>query len=176
MSNYLVLSVLGEDRSNLVSELTAAVVDCRCSVVDCRITALGQLYGVIMLITGNWNTLAKLEVQLERLAAAGGLQVHTQRTQQKPPREDVLPYAVEVIALDQPGIIHHLAEFFAGRGVTLEDLASRSYRASHTEAKMSTVNLVIGIPSDVHVAMLREEFMDFCDQYNWDAVLEPVKA
>jgi glycine cleavage system transcriptional repressor len=27
----------------------------------------------------------------------------------------------------------------------------------------------------VHIAALREEFMDFCDQLNVDAIMEPVK-
>ena len=176
MNNYLVVTALGENRIALVGELTGAVLESKCSVVDSRMTTLGQSFGVIMLIAGSWNTLAKLELQLEKLATSHDLLINVQRTQRPPPREDVLPYAVEVIALDQPGIVYRLADFFATRNICIEDLANRSYRANHTDAPMNVVNLIIGIPSDVHIAMLREEFMDFCDQFNWDAVLEPVKA
>jgi len=28
----------------------------------------------------------------------------------------------------------------------------------------------------MHIAMLREEFLDFCDELNLDAVLEPIKG
>jgi len=40
---------------------------------------------------------------------------------------------------------------------------------------MFSVNMSIGIPSDVHIAGLRDEFMEFCDSLNLDAVMEPIK-
>jgi len=36
--------------------------------------------------------------------------------------------------------------------------------------------MIVGIPARLHVATVRDEFMDFCDEQNWDAVMEPVKA
>ena len=33
----------------------------------------------------------------------------------------------------------------------------------------------INIPGSVHISGLREEFMEFCDQLNVDAIMEPVK-
>jgi glycine cleavage system transcriptional repressor len=41
---------------------------------------------------------------------------------------------------------------------------------------MFSVRIALGIPANVHIASLREEFMDFCDSMNIDAVLEPVKG
>lgn len=176
MDIYIVVSVLGEDRPGLVSELARAIVDCKCHISDSRMTRLGQSFGLVMLIQGSWNSLAKLELQLERLEQSLGLMIHTKRTEGPQNRENILPYAVEVVAPDQPGIVHRLTDFFAQRSVNIEDLATRSYKAMHTGTTMSTINIVIGVPSKIHIAMLREEFMDYCDQYNWDAVLEPVKT
>ena len=39
-----------------------------------------------------------------------------------------------------------------------------------------TVQMIVNLPSRIHVAHLREEFMEFCDSLNLDAILEPVKA
>jgi glycine cleavage system transcriptional repressor len=36
--------------------------------------------------------------------------------------------------------------------------------------------MTVGIPADIHIAGLREEFMDYCDDLNLDAVLEPLKG
>jgi glycine cleavage system transcriptional repressor len=36
--------------------------------------------------------------------------------------------------------------------------------------------MVVNVPSKLHLGVLREEFMDFCDQLNLDAILEPVKG
>ena len=89
---------------------------------------------------------------------------------------DVLPYAVEVVAVNQPGIVHHLASFFANRSINIEDMVTRSYSAPHTGTPMFSVNLAVGIPATTHIAMLREEFLDFCDELNLDAVMEPIKG
>jgi glycine cleavage system transcriptional repressor len=35
--------------------------------------------------------------------------------------------------------------------------------------------MFINIPASVHISGLREEFMEFCDQLNVDAIMEPVK-
>jgi glycine cleavage system transcriptional repressor len=40
---------------------------------------------------------------------------------------------------------------------------------------MFAVQMTIGIPRSVHVATLREEFMDYCDDNNLDAVIEPAQ-
>jgi glycine cleavage system transcriptional repressor len=31
------------------------------------------------------------------------------------------------------------------------------------------------VPANVHILSLREEFLDFCDDLNIDAILEPIK-
>lgn len=175
MNIYTVVSVLAEDRPGLVSEIARTVADCKCQIHDSRMTRLGQSFGLVMLIQGSWNSLAKLELQLERLEQSLGVIIHNKRTEGPQVREDILPYAVEVIAPDQPGIVHRLADFFAERSVNIEDLATRSYKASHTGAAMCMINIIIGIPGKLHIAILREEFMDYCDRFNWDAVLEPIK-
>jgi glycine cleavage system transcriptional repressor len=41
---------------------------------------------------------------------------------------------------------------------------------------MFAVHMTVGIPADMHIAALREEFMDYCDGLNLDAVLEPLKG
>ena len=56
------------------------------------------------------------------------------------------------------------------------EVSTRSYAAAHTGAPMFAVQIVINVPGKLHVAQLREEFMDFCDSLNLDAILEPVKS
>ena len=41
---------------------------------------------------------------------------------------------------------------------------------------MFAVQMTINVPARQHVAQLREEFMDYCDSMNLDAILEPVKS
>jgi glycine cleavage system transcriptional repressor len=49
------------------------------------------------------------------------------------------------------------------------------YAAPHTGTPMFTVNLIIGVPATEHIARLRDQFLSFCDEFNLDAIMEPVK-
>jgi glycine cleavage system transcriptional repressor len=38
---------------------------------------------------------------------------------------------------------------------------------------MFSVQMTVNVPRTVHVATLREEFLEYCDEQNLDAVMEP---
>ena len=81
-----------------------------------------------------------------------------------------------MISLDHPGIVYRLANFFSTRSITIHDLNTSSYAAAHTGSPMFAVHMTIDIPAEIHIAALRDEFMDFCDEYNLDAIMEPIKG
>ena len=98
------------------------------------------------------------------------------RTGERAGGKNLLPYAVDVVSMDHPGIVNNLAGFFADRGINIEDMATSTYAAAHTGTPMFSVHMTVGIPADMHIGGLREEFMDYCDGLNLDAVLEPLKG
>jgi glycine cleavage system transcriptional repressor len=55
-------------------------------------------------------------------------------------------------------------------------MVTSTYAAAHTGTPMFSVNMSVGIPSETHIASLRDDFMEFCDNLNLDAVLEPLKT
>ena len=131
---------------------------------------------MLLLVSGNWHTLSRLEQRLDKLCAGGDLQISIKKTDVKPTEEDRMPYAVDIVALDQQGIVFNLANFFTSRNVEIADVATRSYAAAHTGSPMFAVQMALNVPSSVHVSQLREEFHELCDQLNLDAILEPVKG
>lgn len=171
----IVISALGNDRTGLVYDLSRVVLDCSGNILDSRMNAFGNEFAMLLLVSGNWHTLAKLETELKKLSDASGITVSLRRTEPRPQRKDVVTYSIDVVALDQPGIVHNLAGFFSARGIDIAELNTRSYSAAHTGAPMFSVQMVVHVPAKVHISALREEFMDLCDQLNLDAILEPVK-
>jgi glycine cleavage system transcriptional repressor len=176
MKQLIAISAIGSDRTGLVYDLTRVVVDCGGNILESRMTALGNEFAVLMLVGGNWHTLAKLEGELTKLGESSGLTVISRRTEPRPPRADMVSYTVDVVCLDQPGVLHALAGFFSSRGVDIGDITTRSYSAAHTGAPMFSVYMVVHVPTRVHIAALREEFLDLCDHLNLDAILEPLKS
>lgn len=172
----IVISALGSDRTGLVYDLTRVVSECSGNIVDSRMSALGSEFAMLLLVSGNWHTLAKLETELKRLSETSGITIGLRRTEQRAQRKDVVTYSVDIVCLDQAGIVYNLAGFFSSRGIDIAELSTRSYSAAHTGAPMFSVQMVVHIPAKIHISALREEFMDLCDQLNLDAILEPVKA
>lgn len=173
---FIVISALGSDRTGLIYDLTRVVLDCSGNILDSRMSSFGNEFAMLMLVSGNWHTLAKLETETRKLSESTGLAISVRRTEQKPARKDVVTYSVDVVCLDQPGIVHNLAGFFSARGIDIAEMNTRSYAAAHTGAPMFSVQMMVHVPAKVHIAALREEFMDLCDQLNLDAILEPVKS
>jgi glycine cleavage system transcriptional repressor len=176
MKQLIAISAIGSDRTGLVYDLTRAIADCGGNVLESRMTALGNEFAVLMLVAGNWHTLAKLEGELAKLSESSGLTITSRRTEPKQPRTDMVSYTVDVVCLDQPGVLHALSGFFSSRGIDIGDVNTRSYNAAHTGAPMFSVYMAVHVPTRIHIAALREEFLDLCDHLNLDAILEPIKS
>lgn len=175
MEQMLVVSALGGSSSNVVRDLTKVVLDCGGNIKESRMAALGADFAMILLVSGNWHTMNKLEQDLSRYAQSDGLVMQVKRTEPREFAKELLPYAVDVVGLDQPGVVNSLSAFFAARSVEIGDVTTRSYQANSTGTPMFSVQMLINIPASVHISGLREEFMEFCDQMNVDAIIEPVK-
>ncbi|HKJ08342.1 MAG TPA: glycine cleavage system protein R [Gammaproteobacteria bacterium] len=176
MTNYFVISALGGDRPGIVNELSRCILDSGCNIADSRMSVLGGEFAIMLLVVGNWSTIGKLEAQLPRLEQQLGMTITARRTEARQPRQSLLPYEVDVVAMDHPGIVHDLANFFSERNINIQDLVTSSYAAAHTGTPMFSVHISVGIPADQHISALREEFLDHCDQLNLDAVIEPSKG
>jgi glycine cleavage system transcriptional repressor len=174
-NSHLVISALGRDRSGIVDQLSKGIYELDCNITDSRMTVLGGEFAILLLV-GPWNRLAKLEDQVPELQEKLDLVIITKRTEERTGNANLLPYGVDVVSLDHPGIVYSLASFFSEKNINIEDMTTSSYAAAHTGTPMFSVRMNIGIPANIHIAALRDEFMDFCDSMNIDAVLEPIKG
>ncbi len=176
MSQLIVLSAIGTDRTGVVQDITKVIMACGGNIEESRMTTLGAEFAMLLLVSGNWHTLGKLERELDKLGKGDNLTFTIRKTGERQIKEDRMPYAVDAVSLDHQGIVFGLANFFASHDVEIADVATRSYAAAHTGALMFAVQMAVNIPSSVHIAQLREEFHELCDRLNLDAILEPVKA
>ncbi len=175
MKQFLAISAIGKDRPGLAHDVVRTIADCGASINESRMLPLGGELAMQILVSGNWHSVARVESELARLAEAGGLALHLRRTEPRALREDYIPYSIDVIGPDHGGIVAGLAGFLTARNIEIAEVASRSYAASQTGAAMFAVQMMINVPSRLPIAQLREDFMEYCDSQNLDAILEPVK-
>ena len=176
MSQLIVISAIGTDRAGVVQDISRVILACGGNIEESRMATLGSEFAMLLLVSGQWHTLSRLEKSLEKLVDQDELTFTIRKTDVHSTREDRLPYAVDVVALDQQGIVFNLAEFLAARDIEIADVATRRYAAAHTGAPMFAVQMAVNIPASLNLAHLREEFLELCDRMNLDAILEPVKS
>ncbi|HEU0276439.1 MAG TPA: ACT domain-containing protein [Rhodanobacteraceae bacterium] len=155
--------------------LTRRIADAGCHLVESRVATVGADVSVLLLARGGWDAVAKLETALARIERGDGLHLLNYRTQAREQPSHLLPYMVEAVAADRPGVIAELIDFFDHHKVTIEQMSSMRYQAMQTGAAMFQVQITIGIPAETRIAELRDEFMELCDGLNLDAIMDPVK-
>jgi len=175
MNTLLVISALGDDRPGIVNDLSAAILEYGCNIADSRMSVLGGEFALILLVSGKWDAVAKLEQALPSLGSRHGLIISSKHTEPRKTDRPLIPYEIEVVSMDHPGIVHDIADFMASRDINIETLETEAYSAAHTGTPMFSLNMRISIPGDTHIASLRDEFVEFCDELNLDAVMEPAK-
>ena len=106
MSEYLVISAIGKDKPGIVNEISAVILNNQCNIDDSRMTVLGGEFALILLVSGNWNAINKLEELIPALALQSGMTIICKRTEPRDIKQDRIPYLVEVISIDHPGIVY----------------------------------------------------------------------
>jgi glycine cleavage system transcriptional repressor len=172
----LTITALGKLHTHFIAEILPIIRDCKCNVVEIRSSRLGQSTASYLLIQGNWNQIAKVESALDLLEKRMEIKIHSLRTEAKEKgKESSVPYTLETISLDKESIIESITTFLLGRDIEIEEITGSSYLAPYAQTPVFSTKLVILIPPQLHLLSLREEFLDFCDHLNIDAILEPIK-
>ncbi len=173
-NTYYVISALGNDRPGIVNELSNVIMNCGCNIEDSRMSVLGGEFALILMASGGWDAVAKLEQQLPAMEDKLGLTIIAKRTESRAGGQGLIPYEVDVVSMDHPGIVHDIADFFSSRDINIEEMNTGSYAAAHTGTPMFSLKMTVAVPSDISLAVLRDEFAEFCDDLNLDAALEAV--
>ena len=173
--NHLLINAYTTHPASPLLAVSRRIADSGCNLVDTRLSTVGRDVSVTALATGSWDSVAKLEAMLTRLEREEDLKLVWYRTGPKPVQSNLLPYIVEVVAADKPGILFQLADFFDRQGITIESLHCSRYRAMQTGADMFSAQVTIGVPANMHIAALRDDFLEFCDHLNLDAIMDPMK-
>ena len=171
MTTKLVISALGADRPGIVDELSNIIYKNSLNIEDSRMTVLGGEFAILLLVSGEKESIDAFQTQANDIEQALQMRLLIKVTTESGPIDNAIPYAVEVAALDNPGIVNNIASFFSERDINIVNLQTENYSAPHTGSPMFALHMTIGIPADTNIAQLRDEFMQTCDELNLDAEL-----
>ena len=170
---FLVISALGAHPMELTNVLCRASHENRCAVVTSRLTRHGEYSALVLEVTGTWDALARLEAGLPALAKKHAFSVNVVRSASLETRPEALPYVAYISSAYRPDIINELCQFFIDHDVELENLTCDTYLAPQTGGTMLNATFTVTLPAGVQISWLRDQFLDFADALNLDALIEP---
>jgi glycine cleavage system regulatory protein len=118
----IVLTVIGDDRPGLVSELSAPIKARGASWERSQLSHLGGKFAGIVLVSVPAQELDALVAELMTLGEQG-LHVVVERTDEPAERESV-QFSLELLGADHPGIVAEISAALAARGVSIEELTT----------------------------------------------------
>jgi glycine cleavage system transcriptional repressor len=172
MTTKLVISALGADRPGIVDEISNIIYKHSLNIEDSRMTVLGGEFAMLLLVSGEQSSIDAIQTQVNDIGQALQMRLMIKVTNDSTPIENAIPYAVEVTALDHPGIVNNISSFFSQRGINIVNLHTESYSAPHTGTPMFALHMTIGISADTNIAKLRHAFMQACEELNLDAEMK----
>ena len=156
-----------------MDQLAEALRQTQCDVLNIRYSYTGGLQAGFMQVSGTWNAMAKLETQLKFLNQQHKDTIQYQRSQKTEYPAGMIPYIVQVIGVSSPHALGNVTGFFNAQELIMIELAAQHYYTPHTNTAMISIQSTVLIPSNFHLAHIREAFILFCEEHNLDAIFEP---
>jgi glycine cleavage system transcriptional repressor len=170
-----VLTAVGEDRPGLVEEVSEFLFERGCSIEDSRMANLQGQFAMVMLIAGPEEAIESVSAGMDALAAGTGIQARlTAVTAGEAPSSPRLPCRFTGRALDQPGLVHRVAEVFRDFDANIETMETTLEPAPITGAPLFDMSAVVAVPASVSMKELRDELGRVCDAINVDWELAPL--
>jgi glycine cleavage system transcriptional repressor len=170
---FLVISALGASPMGLTNVLYRASHENRCAVITSRLTRHGECSALVLEITGSWDALARLEASTASLAKKHDFSINVMRSAALETRPQALPYVAYISSAYRSDIINELCQFFMNHNVELENLTCDTYQPPQTGGTMLNATFTVTLPAGIQISWLREQFLDFADALNLDALIEP---
>ena len=101
--------------------------------------------------------------------------IQRKRTEIGKLQENCIPYAIDIVGPDQENLTFNIINFLLDGDLFIKRVSSSVFESSQTGIKMFTLHMIAHIPSNSSISTIRNEFTEFCDQFNLDAIMEPMK-
>ena len=147
MQRNFVLTLTGPDRIGIVEEVTGLVLDRGGNVETSRMARLGGEFAVLMLVSMPEEKFSRLDEALGTLTTQG-YKVTTTRAERfyAESHPGWLPYRIEVHGADHEGIIHQVAHYLSGRGISIESVESESAPAPTSGTPLFAMTAQVVVP------------------------------
>ena len=158
----ILLTVIGDDRPGLVSDLSAPINAYGASWERSQMSRLAGKFAGIVLVTVADEWLDALAADLTALKAQG-LQVALERTDEPVERESVR-FHLDLLGADHPGIVAEISASLAARHVSIEQLSTDVREAPMAGGTLFEAHAVLNAPPTTSTDALRSMLEGLADE------------
>lgn len=177
MTQHLVITAVGTDRPGICNQVVKLVTQAGCNIIDSRIALFGNEFTLIMLVSGNANSITRVETLLPLLGQEQDLITMMKRT--SPHAQQANAYTVEVYVEsdDKPGLTEKFTQFFADRNIGMASLSAQTIDKLKLERETNQFQIAITahVDSDYNLMQLQEEFDVLCQTFDVHGSLNFIK-
>lgn len=172
MSQYLVLTAMGADRTGCVSELTKLASECSCNIIDSRMAIFGLEFTFIMLLNGDARAINKIEARIPIVAHSLELITMMKRTSNYRKHKLVQHYQVDYTGTDQPGLLKAITVFFATRKIDISSLKSDIDPSTNN----MSATILFALTKSNSIDDLEHDFLELCEQVGVQGCIKKVSS
>ena len=181
MKQWFALSAIGRDRPGIVADLTELIYECDCNLEDSSMTILGSEFAVLLLLSGAGPDLTdRLSAACKRLEWEKRLTVFFRPLDAEPipyrTSQHAMRYALQAVGVDKAGIVARLSRCVADYRINIAQMQTQSRREAESGAPIYTVRMVMDVPRDVDVPVLKERLDAIARELCVDVSIEPQEA
>ena len=141
MIEHLFISAVGSDRPDIVRIFTELVHTRECQIELTHMRKYGDEFSLSLLVSGHWGAITKLETELDHLQDEVDYDIIHKRTKDIYDKKPGIPYVVQVLAPNDPGILAEVSAFFIAQSVSIREVAGYRYMAQQTGTEMFNLQM-----------------------------------
>lgn len=174
MNNFLVLTVISDDKPGVVELLARTISQHQGNWLESRMSHLAGKFAGILQVAIAAEQQAALTSALEALSGKGlKVVVEAAKVLDKPACRS---YHFSVVGADRPGIVYEIAQAFAGRNINMDELETSYSSMPWSGEPLFEATGVIEVPEAVDMDALWEQLDVIADELAVDIRLEEPKT
>jgi glycine cleavage system transcriptional repressor len=170
MSQWLMLSLTGEDRPGIVARVTTALFEAGCILGEASMMRLGSNFSMMLMLRSEQNTETILKI-LGPVTGELGLHVHLDPIEGGLHQHQIPDVRITVHGADRAGIVSQVTTRLASAGLNILDLESD---VAGTEQKPIYIMVIEGIATKGLEAI--EALEHELEQQSIDVRIEPIQT
>lgn len=172
---YSVISVVGPDSLGIMETIAESVAGLGANIEETRASILGGEFAVIMLVSGGVGSVGSLKASLPKALEGKGMTVSVRPTG-VPSHGAGIPYVVESLSLDTPGIVRAVTAVLLAQSLNIENLECSVAAAPLSGSPMFKMRIVVSISPGARLASLKAELAKVAEAHDLDISVRPLKS